>query len=81
MHTADYTGAIAYYRQALEADTRNGEAHYRLGVAYERTGHPAEAQKEYQLHKQIAAEDAALVEQQRREVKQFSVVTHAPPAR
>lgn len=76
----DYTGAIAYYRQALEADPQKGEAHYRLGVAYDRTGESAKAQKEYQLHERMDAADAALVEQQRREVKQFSIVTEASPA-
>ena len=76
----EYASAIAYYRKALEADPQKGEAHYRLGVAYDRNGDPEKAKKEYQLHQQMAAADAALVEQQRREVKQFSVVTETSPA-
>lgn len=80
----NYTGAIAFYKQALEADPQKGEAHYRLGIAYDRTGDPAKARAEYQLHDQIDAANAAMVEQQRREVKQFSIVTDgsaAPGAR
>ena len=76
----DYQGAIRFYRKALEADPRMGEAHYRLGIAYDRTGDSAKAREEYALHEQIVATDAALVEKQRREVKQFSVVTSSQPA-
>lgn len=70
----DYGGAIAYYRKALEADPQNSEAHYRLGVAYDRTGEPSQAKAEYQIHEQIDAANAARVETERRAVKQFSIV-------
>lgn len=76
----DYSGAIAYYRKALEADPQNSEAHYRLGVAYDRTGKPDQAKAEYQMHQQIDAANAALVEAQRRAVKQFSVAPNASSA-
>ncbi len=71
----DYTGAIAAYKKALDADPKKGEAHYRLAIAYERAGDAAKAKVEYQLHEQIDARNAALIEQERRQVKQFSIVT------
>ena len=77
----DYASAIAYYRRALEADPQKGEAHYRLAIAYDRTGEPEKAKVEYRLHEQIDAANAARVEGQRREVKQFSIVTNSPPAK
>jgi tetratricopeptide (TPR) repeat protein len=70
----DFQKAIGFYRQAIEADPQLGEAHYRLGVAYDRTGAPEKARKEFQLHEEIEKSQAAAVERQRREVKQFSVV-------
>jgi tetratricopeptide (TPR) repeat protein len=66
--------AIGFYRQAIHADPQMGEAHYRLGVAYDRTGAAEKAKQEFQLHDEIEKSQAAEVERQRREVKQFSVV-------
>jgi tetratricopeptide (TPR) repeat protein len=66
--------AIGFYRKAIEADPQLGEAHYRLGVAYDRTGAPEKATHEFQLHDEIEKSQAAAIERQRREVKQFSVV-------
>jgi len=76
----DYGGAIAYYRKALEADPQNSEAHYRLGVAYDRTGEPGQAKAEYQMHQQIDAANAARTEAERRAVKQFSISPNASSA-
>ena len=69
----DYADAIAAYQKALGADPRSGEAHFRLGVAYDRTGNAEQAKAEYRLHDQIEAENAAVVEQQRRQVQQFTI--------
>ncbi len=66
--------AIGFYTKAIEADPQLGEAHYRLGVAYDRTGLPEKAKQEFQLHDEIEKSQAAAVERQRREVKQFLVV-------
>ena len=66
--------AIDYYQQAIKADPQSGEAHYRLGVAYDRMGEPEKAAHEFQLHDEIEKQQAAEVERQRREVKQFLVV-------
>ena len=72
--------AIGYFTKAIEVDPQLGEAHYRLGVAYDRMGSPEKAKQEFQLHDEIEKLQAADVERQRREVKQFSVVLEGQPA-
>jgi tetratricopeptide (TPR) repeat protein len=71
--------AIGFYTKAIEADPQLGEAHYRLGVAYDRIGLPEKAKQEFQLHDEIEKLQAAAVERQRREVKQFLVVLEGQP--
>jgi tetratricopeptide (TPR) repeat protein len=71
--------AIGYYNKAIEAQPQLGEAHYRLGVAYDRTGSHEKAKQEFQLHDEIEKQQAATVERQRREVKQFLVVLEGQP--
>ncbi|WP_252263954.1 tetratricopeptide repeat protein [Paracidobacterium acidisoli] len=76
--------AIGFYSKAVEADPQIVEAYYRLGVAYDRTGDAAKAKKEFELHEELEKKQAAAIEQQRREVKQFQIVqrnqTAAPKA-
>jgi tetratricopeptide (TPR) repeat protein len=76
----DYEKAIGFYTKAIEVDPQLGEAHYRLGVAYDRTGEPAKAKRELLLHDEIEKQQAATVERQRREIKQFLIVLHGQPA-
>ena len=71
--------ALGYYSKAIEAQPQLGEAHYRLGVAYDRIGAPEKARQEFQLHDEIEKQQAAAVERQRREVKQFLVVLEGQP--
>jgi tetratricopeptide (TPR) repeat protein len=71
--------AIGFYEKAIEADPQLGEAHYRLGVAYDRIGLSEKAKQEFQLHDEIEKSQAAAVERQRREVKQFLVVLEGQP--
>jgi tetratricopeptide (TPR) repeat protein len=71
--------AIGYYTRAIETQPQLGEAHYRLGVAYDRIGAPEKARQEFQLHDEIEKQQAATVERQRREVKQFLVVLEGQP--
>ena len=65
--------AIGYYLKAIEARPELVEAHYRLGVAYDRTGDPEKARHEFQLHEDLMKQQAAEIDHQRREVKQFLV--------
>ena len=71
--------AIDFYTKAIEADPQLGEAHYRLGVVYDRLGMPEKATQEFQQHDEIEKLQAATVERQRREVKQFLVVLEGQP--
>jgi tetratricopeptide (TPR) repeat protein len=66
--------AIGHYLNAIQADPQLNEAHYRLGVAYQRVGDQAKATEQFQLHDTTAREQAAEIQQQRKEVKQFLVV-------
>lgn len=66
--------AISEYKKAIELNSHLGEAHYRLGVAYKRTGKEAESVQEFRTHEQIQKADAALVDRQRREIRQFVTV-------
>jgi Flp pilus assembly protein TadD len=76
-HNSD--AAIANYAKAIDANPLLAEAHYRLGVAYERTGEAEKAKREFQLHDEIEKSQAAAVERQRQEVKQFLVVLQEKP--
>jgi len=75
----NYEKAIRFYTKAIEVNSQLGEAHYRLGVVYDRTGEPAKARSEFLLHDEIEKRQAAEVERERREIKQFVVVLHGPP--
>jgi len=70
----DYSKAIEFYSKAIEADPQMSEAHYRLGIAYDRAGEKEKAAEHLRLHDDIEKRQAAAVEKQRREVKQFHVV-------
>lgn len=70
----DYPKAIEFYGRAIQANPQLSEAHYRLGVAYDRMGDKQKAAEQFRLHDEIEKQQAAAVEKQRREVKQFVVV-------
>jgi tetratricopeptide (TPR) repeat protein len=75
----DYSKAIGFYTRAIEVEPQLVEAHYRLGVAYDRMGETAKAKAEFQLHDEIEKQQAAAIEQQRREIKQYLVVLQGKP--
>lgn len=76
----NFEKAIDFYTKAIEANPQLGDAHYRLGVAYDRTGQATKAKQEFQLHDEIEKSQAAAIENQRREVKQFLVVLQGQAA-
>lgn len=76
---SDFRKAAGYYEKAIEADPLSSEAHYRLGVAYDRLGEKDRAEKEFHAHDELEKKQAATVEQQRREVKQFLVLVGGDP--
>lgn len=66
--------ARSLYLQAIQADPDLSDAHYRLGVVYQRTGDQDKAREQFQLHDAIAGKQAAEIQRQRETVKQFLVV-------
>jgi Flp pilus assembly protein TadD len=70
----NYEKAIQLYQKAIEIDPQLAEAHYRLGVSYDRIGKRDKAQQEFALHDQIEKRQAADVERERHDIKQFVVV-------
>ena len=75
----DVEKAIGFYTKAIEANPQLGEAHYRLGVAYERIGEQEKARQEFQLHDQIKKLEADAIDRRRMEVKQFLVTLPGQP--
>jgi tetratricopeptide (TPR) repeat protein len=75
----DFEPAIRAYRKAIEVNPHVAEAHYRLGLAYQRTGQKAKAQEEFQTYEQIQKTDAAEIERQRRELRQFLIILKDQP--
>jgi tetratricopeptide (TPR) repeat protein len=65
----DFPKAIAAYQKAIEAGT--GDAHYRLAQAYQRSGEPVKARKEFDLYEQFRRTSAAEEERKRNEIQQF----------
>jgi tetratricopeptide (TPR) repeat protein len=75
----DFDKAIGYYTKAIELNPQLSDAHYRLGLAYGRTSQPEKAKREFQLHEEIEKQQAAAIESQRREIKQFLIVLNGQP--
>jgi len=77
----NYQKAISTYLKAIEANPQLSDAHYRLGIAYERVGEREKAKLELLQHDEIENRTAAEVQRQRKEVKQFVISLPAnPPA-
>lgn len=79
--SGNYTSAIPLYTNAVDARPQLTEAWYRLGIAYDRTGQHDQAREALAQHDQIEKQQAAEVDKQRREIKQFvisSAGTSAP---
>jgi hypothetical protein len=53
------------------------EAHYRLGVAYGRTGDKLQSQKELDIHEKLAKKSAEELERERRDILNFVVSLRA----
>ena len=54
------------------------EAHFRLAQAYKRAGENENSEREFQIFEHLRKSEAAVVEQKRREVRQFVVVLKNP---
>lgn len=76
----DYPAAVDFFQRATAADPQLGEAHYRLGMVYDRLGERDQAKAELDLHEKIEREQKEEVERQRRAIKQFRVLDTVQPA-
>jgi tetratricopeptide (TPR) repeat protein len=63
--------AVAAYQKAVVANPAGSEAHYRLGLTYKRIGEEAKAQHEFEEYKLLDKTEAAAIEKQRRQLRQF----------
>ena len=71
--------SLAAYQKSVAANPGNSEAHYRLGLTYKRLGEEAKAQREFSEYKQLNRAQAAAVERERRELRQFLFVLKDQP--
>jgi tetratricopeptide (TPR) repeat protein len=67
----DFPNAISAFQRTIASSPGMEEAHYRLAQVYKRTGEEVKAQKELQLYDQISKKEAADVEREHREIRQF----------
>ncbi len=72
--------AISYYTKTIDVNPQLSEAHYRLGIAYERVGEKDKATLEFQKHDEIEKQTAAEIQRQRKDVKQFVIALPANPS-
>jgi tetratricopeptide (TPR) repeat protein len=63
--------AISAYRSAIAASPQLEQAHYRLAMAYRKTGEPAKAQQEIELFQKLSEQSAQALERERAEIQQF----------
>jgi tetratricopeptide (TPR) repeat protein len=63
--------AIAAYQSAIAASPQMEEAHYRLAMAYRKTGETDKARKELELYKELSRQSAQQFERERAEIQQF----------
>jgi tetratricopeptide (TPR) repeat protein len=73
------TLAIQALRQAITVSPELSEAHYRLSLAYKRTGEESKAHQEFAVYRQAEKTETAAVERQRSELKQFLVILKSQP--
>lgn len=76
----EFKNALTAYEDAATANPGGSESHYRLGLTYKRLGEGAKAEREIAEYKDLEKAEAASVERQRRELRQFLVVLKDQPA-
>ena len=75
-----YADAIPQYVSALKENPELGDAHYRLGQAYVRTGDKQRAQEHFEVYQRVRAEHLAEIDKQRAEVRQFVYTAKNAPS-
>jgi Flp pilus assembly protein TadD len=67
----NFSQAISAWQRAIVADPAMIEAHYRLSQVYRRTGEPAKAKAEIEIHEQLSKQSAAAEERERASIREF----------
>jgi Flp pilus assembly protein TadD len=67
----NFPKAIAAYKNAIQASPLLEEAHYRLALAYRKTGKAPKARKELEIYQQLSRQSAQELERERGEIQQF----------
>ncbi len=75
----DFVQAIQAFQQAIKVSPQLSEAHYRLSLAYKRTGDETKARQEFDAYQQALKSETAAVERQRSELKQFLIILKNHP--
>jgi Flp pilus assembly protein TadD len=75
----DFEQAIRDCKKAMEVNPHLGEAHRQLGLIYQRTNERTKAQQEFDVYEQIEKIDAAEIERQRKELRQFLIILKDQP--
>jgi Tfp pilus assembly protein PilF len=76
----DFTRATQALKKAVELDANSADAHYQLGLAYKRNGEQTKAEQEFGAYKAAQSREAADLERQRRDLRQFLIVLKVQPA-
>ena len=66
--------AIHDYKKTIEVSPQLSEPHYRLGLAYRRVREEAKAEQEFHVYEEMEKAEAAAMESQRRELRQFMII-------
>ncbi|HUE43342.1 MAG TPA: tetratricopeptide repeat protein [Candidatus Sulfotelmatobacter sp.] len=75
----DFAQAIKDYQQAIAVGPQLSEAHYRLSLAYKRSGDDAAAKREMETYQSAEKAESAQAEKQNRDLKQFLVILKNSP--
>ena len=75
----DFPQAIKNYQQAIAVDPQLSEAHYRLSLAYKRSGDDAGAKREMDAYQSAQKMESEQAEEQTRDLKQFLVILKNSP--
>jgi tetratricopeptide (TPR) repeat protein len=75
----DFAQAIKNYQQAIAVSPELSEPHYRLSLAYKRTGDDSAAKREMDTYQLAEKAESAQAEEQNRDLKQFLVILKNSP--
>ena len=79
MQRGDFAQAIKNYQQAIAVSPQLSEAHYRLSLAYKRSGDDAAAKREMETYQSAEKAESAQADEQNRDLKQFLVILKSQP--